>query len=275
MLTTHFVSNGPLQTAYFDLPAEQPGDTLPFLLVHGFTGSKLDFSNQLHWFRGRRRVLAYDQRGHGESSNQGPYTLYTLIADLINFLDTLGISRCHILGHSLGGMVVMRALLAHAERFCSAILMDTAPYPPGLIPANIRAQLNDIVVTEGCEGLLAGMRGQAQSKAVQRGINHLGEMEHWRRIRVKLSQMDPAAFVQLGEILDNHPSVLDTLRQAATPTTIIVGAEDTPFLQPSWEMAAAMPDADLTVIENAGHSPQYENHLAWRDAVEAHLGKQK
>jgi len=75
VLTTHFVTNDPitsevlqtgLQTAYHDV-----GDGPAFVLVHGFTGSKLDFQDQLPWFAHTHRVLALDQRGHGESSNQG------------------------------------------------------------------------------------------------------------------------------------------------------------------------------------------------------------
>ena len=80
MLTTHFVSNDPiseevlntgLQTAYHEI-----GMGKPFVLVHGFTGSKLDFQDQLPWFAESHRVIAYDQRGHGESSNLGPHSLY-------------------------------------------------------------------------------------------------------------------------------------------------------------------------------------------------------
>lgn len=277
MLTTHFVSNDPisedrlqtgLQTAFHDVGS---GDA--FVLVHGFTGSKLDFADQLPWFATTHRVLAYDQRGHGESSNTGPYTLYGLVADLIGFLDAAGIERCHILGHSLGGMVVLRALIAHPMRFQSAVLMDTAPYGLSLFDANVREQLNTLVTRDGCEALLQGMQGQPQNAAIQRGIDCLGEQEHWRRIRVKLEQMDPAAFVELGSALSDQPSVLSNLSSLSLPTTIIVGEQDEPFIKPSVDMANAMPHADLVRIADAGHSPQYENAEAWQTALEAHLSR--
>ncbi len=270
MLTVNFVANGQIQTAYQDL-----GEGEPFVLVHGFTGSKLDFQNQIPWFAGANRVIAYDQRGHGETSNTGPYNLYTLTSDLINLLDTLSIDRCHVLGHSLGGMVVLRALLAHHDRFVSAILMGTSPYAPGLMPGHVRSRLNDIVQEHGCAALLDYMQGQPQSEAIRRGIDYLGEMEHWRRIRVKLEQMDPQAFIDLGAVLADHPSILPSLRQIQVPTTVLVGANDVPFVPPSKEMAAAISNARLAVIGDAGHSPQYENASAWRDVVEAHLAEHK
>lgn len=268
MQTTHFIANGGIQTAYND---EGTGD--PFLLVHGFTGSKLDFSNALPWFAETHRVLAYDQRGHGESSNLGPYSLYSLASDLLSFLDQLEIEQCHILGHSLGGMVTMQAMISQPKRFSSAILMDTAPYPVGLFDEPTRARLNAMVEEHGCEGLVAGMRGQPQPPAVQRGIDYLGEQEHWRRIRTKLEQMDTAAFVELGAVLADHPPVLAALSHLDIPTTIIVGADDKPFLKPSREMADSLANAQLEIIEDAAHSPQYENHAVWRDVVEAHLAR--
>lgn len=267
---SHFVRNGELQTAYNE--AGNGNDT-PLVLVHGFTGSKLDFANQLGWFGDDRRVISYDQRGHGETTNAGPYDLYTLIADLLSFLDALEIERCHILGHSLGGMVVMRALLAAPARFQSAILMDTAASPLNLFSDQIREQLNLLVSEQGCAALLDGMQGQPQNPSVQRGINYLGEQEHWRRIRTKLEQMDPQAFIELSAVLAEHPSVLHQLDVLNLPTTIVVGADDTPFLQPSRDMAKQLSNSQLHLIPDAGHSPQYENHEAWREIIEGHLAQ--
>ena len=265
MHTTHFIANDAtpgLQTAYHDLAGGRDGSA-PLLFVHGFTGSKLDFSDQLPWFAQDQRVLAYDQRGHGESSNIGTYTLYALVADLFGFLDALGVARCHVLGHSLGGMVVMRALLANPDRFASAILMDTSPYPLNLFTSEIRERLASIVMEGGCQALLPGMQGQPQNEAVKRGIDYLGEAEHWRRIRVKLEQMDPAAFVELSASLAEHAPVTDSLGQLELPVTVIVGAEDTPFIEPSERLVAKLPNARLARIDDAGHSPQYENAGVW------------
>lgn len=275
MLTTHFVTNDPisadvlntgLQTAYYDV-----GQGEPFVFVHGFTGSKLDFQDQLSWFAESHRVIAFDQRGHGESSNIGPYSLYGLVADLISFLDALDIDRCHILGHSLGGMVVLRALLTHPQRFQSAVLMDTAPYAVQLFESKIQAHLDALVQTQGCSALVEGMQGQPQPPAIQRGIEYLGEAEHWRRIRVKLEQMDPDAFVSLGATLAEQPSILNNLAAISLPTTIMVGAQDQPFLQPAKDLATHLPNAHLVTIEDAAHNPQYENAHAWRQAIETHL----
>ena len=266
MHTTHFVTNDPIQTAYHDV-----GNGEVFLLVHGFTGSKLDFQDHLDWLGTSHRVLAYDQRGHGESSNIGPYNLYGLTADLIGLLNALDIEKCHVLGHSLGGMVVLRALLANPERFHSAILMDTAPYAVKLFDEKITATLNSMVLAGGCSALLPGMLNQPQNSVVQRGIDYLGEAEHWRRIRVKLEQMDAQAFVDLADTLVHQPSVLNALAGVSLPITIITGEHDTPFLRASKDLRDALPNSQLITIINAGHCPQYENAASWAAAVESHF----
>jgi pimeloyl-ACP methyl ester carboxylesterase len=271
MLTSNFARNGDVLTAYHD---EGQGDAL--LLLHGFTGSKLDFHDQLQWFTDRYRVLAPDNRGHGESSNLGradAYTLDILVDDLAGYLDTLDVQQCHLLGHSMGGMVAMRFALRHADRLKSLILMDTAAEPLTIFPKALREQLAEEVRANGCASRIKMMRDMPMSDAQARGRDFLGEAEHWRRIELKLSQMDPEAWVALGNDMSNQKGVLSDLESLSVPTTIIVGEHDVPFVEPSARMANMIPDARLVTIPDAAHCPQYENADAWRAAIDSHLAR--
>lgn len=266
MLTSHFVRNGPLVTAY-----HETGSGHPFVLVHGYTGSKLDFQDQLEWFGDLRRVIAYDQRGHGESSNQAPYDFDVLVQDLLRLLDVQNIARCDLLGHSLGGMVALRTVLAAPHRFTSLVLMDTAAGSLPDMSADARESLNDLVMEHGCAALIPRMQKAEPSPAARRGIEFLGEHEHWRRIEVKLAQMDPLAFRDLGPLLRNQPSLDNRLHEITCPVTVIVGEHDTPFLEPSRLLAARLPRAKLEIVPDAAHSPQYERADVWRAGVRDHL----
>lgn len=271
MLTSNFARNGDVLTAYHD---EGQGDAL--LLLHGFTGSKLDFHDQLQWFTDRYRVLAPDNRGHGESSNLGradAYSLDILVDDLAGYLDTLDVQQCHLLGHSMGGMVAMRFALRHADRLKSLILMDTAAEPLTIFPKALREQLAEEVRANGCASRIKMMRDMPMSDAQARGRDFLGEAEHWRRIELKLSQMDPEAWVALGNDMSNQKGVLSDLESLSVPTTIIVGEHDVPFIEPSARMANMIPDARLVTIPDAAHCPQYENADAWRAAIDSHLAR--
>jgi pimeloyl-ACP methyl ester carboxylesterase len=271
MLMSNLVQNGSILTAYHDF-----GRGEPLVLLHGFTGSKLDFHDQMGWFADDHRVLAPDQRGHGESSNVGStaaYTLDTLVDDLAGFLTALRIPRCDLLGHSMGGMVALRFALRYPQRLESLMLMDTAAEPLTIFPPALRAQLAAEVRANGCASRLAMMRQMPMPDAAARGRDYLGEAEHWRRIELKLGQMDPEAWVGLGDELANQPSLLGDLAAIRCPTTVIVGEFDTPFLEPSARMATAIPGARLETIPLAAHCPQYENADAWRAAVAAHLAR--
>jgi pimeloyl-ACP methyl ester carboxylesterase len=271
MLTSNFVRNVDILTAYYD---EGQGDAL--LLLHGFTGSKLDFHDQLPWFTDRHRVLAPDNRGHGESSNLGrpdAYSLDILVDDLAGCLDALDVRQCHLLGHSMGGMVAMRFALRHADRLKSLILMDTAAEPLTVFPKALREQLAREVRENGCASRIQMMRDMPMNDAQARGRDFLGETEHWRRIELKLSQMDPEAWVALGNDMSNQKAVLAELSAVSVPTTIIVGEHDVPFVEPSARMAKTIPDAQLVTIPLAAHCPQYENADAWRAAIDSHLAR--
>lgn len=269
MLTSNFVRNGDILTAYHD---EGRGD--PLLLLHGFTGSKLDFHDQLQWFTDRHRVLAPDHRGHGESSNPASpdaYSLDILVEDLAGYLDAIDVRRTHLLGHSMGGMVAMRFALRYPERLASLILMDTAAEPLTMFPRALREQLAVEVRANGCASRIAMMRQMPMNDAQARGRDYLGEDEHWRRIELKLSQMDPEAWIALGNDMSNQPALLPELREIEIPTTIIVGEHDAPFVEPSARMAKTIPNAQLVTIPLAAHCPQYENAAAWRTSIEGHL----
>lgn len=258
-----------IETYYVDTG----GDGTPFLLVHGFTGSSLDFLDELDSFSIKRRTLLLDQRGHGETTNSasiGDYNLDTLVADLISFIETLGLPPLDILGHSLGGMVVMRAVLLRPELFRSLILMDTAAEQLDTGPS-MPDKIKQKILDNGVQVLKAIMKQATPTQEVQNGIDQVGESEHWRRIEQKLEQMDPMAFFGLTEALGKQTSVLADLSRITCPTTIIVGAADAAFITPSNKMAKAIKHAKLITIPDAAHCPQYENRDAWVEAIEGHF----
>jgi pimeloyl-ACP methyl ester carboxylesterase len=268
MMQTQRLAHRGIETAYID---EGEGQT--FLLLHGFTGSKLDFRDEVSRLAKTHRVIVPDNRGHGESTNTGnaaSYRISTLVEDLASFVDVLGLSRIHLLGHSLGGMVVMRYALTAPAQLASLVLMDTSPTPMTM-PAGAREAFAKSLATLGVDGMIAMMRGRTAPQQIQNGIDRLGEEEHWRRIETKLTQMDPIAFHALGMELSGVTGVTEQLHALELPTTIIVGEADDPFIGPSRSMAEVIRGAVLEIIEDAAHSPQYENRDAWRAAIDRHL----
>ena len=266
---THFAEHRGITTAFNDIGAGDP----PLVLVHGFTGGKLDFENQLPWFADKRRVIALDQRGHGESTNVGREDAYGIsiqAEDLQSFLDSLGIARCHLLGHSMGGLVAMRFALDHPEYLASLVLMDTSASRVSLGSKADRVAFAEQVRANGFEAMVERQRASVTLPGVQPGIDFLGEEEHWRRIRWKLDRMDREAFVGLMNGMGQN-DVQGELSRIECRTTVLVGEHDGPFVEPSAMMARAIGRSRLVTIPGAAHCPQYENASAWRAAIDAHL----
>lgn len=261
---------------------EHGSGTRPFVLLHGFTGSRRDFAPRLAELAALGRVVLPDLRGHGESTNTGAadgYTLDQLALDLLAFLDALGIPRCDLLGHSMGGMVALRAVLARPERFASLVLMDTSARAPADL-SRAAVELAARVAREaGMPQLATLLRARASSpEAGRTDADRRLEAEwgdrYWTDWRFpNYHAMDPYAFGALGAALFDQVPLAARLGEIRCPTLVLVGSGDTGFLSAADELAAAIPGARLAVIPDAGHQPQLENPAAWFAALREHLAR--
>lgn len=100
------------------------------LLVHGFTGDiERSWVNTgiLPDLARDHRVLALDLRGHGHSDKPHDVQGYDDLAlDVIRLMDHLKIEKAHVVGYSLGGIMVAKLLTTHPQRFASAVLGGAA-----------------------------------------------------------------------------------------------------------------------------------------------------
>ena len=100
------------------------------VLVHGFTGTiERAWMNTgiLQDLARDHRVVALDLRGHGHSDKPHDPRAYDEIGlDVIRLLDHLHIEKSHVVGYSLGGIIIAKLLTTHPERFASALLGGAA-----------------------------------------------------------------------------------------------------------------------------------------------------
>ena len=253
-----------------------PREGRPFVLIHGFTGSSDDWREHLPALGELGATLAPDLRGHGDTTNLGDvsaYTLDALVDDLTGMLDALGIERCDLLGHSMGGMLTLRFALAHPERLHSLVLMDTADVGLQMAPPEQFAKLLGIVEAGGTEALLGVIKGgRAEPAPAQAAYEErVGPERAWARVEAKLRAMDPLAFIGFARAIQEQASIRDELGAISCPTLVMVGEQDAPFLAHAQAMAERIPSAHKVVIPDAAHSPQLENPAPWLAAIRAHL----
>jgi pimeloyl-ACP methyl ester carboxylesterase len=117
-----FLSNG-VKIAYVD-----EGEGEPILLIHGFASNAMVNWRNPGWIdaltASGRRVIALDNRGHGQSEKlyePEHYGAPAMAEDAVRLLDHLGIARADVMGYSMGARIAAFLVLAHPERVRSVI----------------------------------------------------------------------------------------------------------------------------------------------------------
>ncbi len=104
------------------------GKGYPVILVHGYGGSKKGWFIQIPALLKEFKVIAFDNRGSGKSDHPDyPYTMEMYSDDINGLMDFLKIEKAHVMGVSLGGMIVQNFILKYPERVNKLVLMNTFP----------------------------------------------------------------------------------------------------------------------------------------------------
>lgn len=270
------LSLGDVEVAY----DEVDGSGIPLVLLHGLTGHRADFLPLLPCLAVRRpglRLLAPDVRGHGDSTHTGDaasFCFERLVDDLGRFLDGCGIERCHLLGHSFGGMISLRFALAHPARLASLVLASTAPFAPEAFTVEMVERSGAIARTHGMSFLQALVERQARATPPSRPSDRQTarwSASYWPHHRHRYRSMEALAYQELGLAMVRQVPVTDRLAELAIPVTVLVGLDDEAFLTGSERLAEGIPGAALVRIADAGHHPHREAPTPWLDAVCDHL----
>jgi pimeloyl-ACP methyl ester carboxylesterase len=123
----------------------QPG-AQPIILVHGAGGSFLGWHNHIRRMPGYN-IYALDLPGHGKSPGEGRQSLSAYARDIVQFMQAAGIYQATLMGHSLGGMISLKAVLDYPDRFPRLIMVNSAatcPIPNDIIQGLLNPLTGDI-----------------------------------------------------------------------------------------------------------------------------------
>ncbi len=189
------------------------GPGVPVVLMHGVAGDHHLFAPQLRELRAARRVLAYDQRGCGDSSDspRGLYDLATRVSDLAAVLDVIRLDAGVLVGHGEGGQVVARYARQQPSRVVGLILL--APLSGDADAARI-AQTADSELRPALEqwqlGLLRGALESTRTAVL--------EASRLARVPATRAMLSDVAGAELATDVNAYPGpVLVLLAPGQTP----------------------------------------------------------
>lgn len=257
------------------LEVEVAGDGPGLMMLHGLGGAKEDFADHVPTLARDHTVVTFDHRGHGESDNPtdpAAYSLERLVADSLAVADVTGLEHFRLLGHSMGGMVARKIAIQEPSRVDALVMMDTSAGPiPGFDPALMEIGV-EVALTQGKQALkdLMDFVGALETPAYRRLVaERPGFADFEARKWAGMSEIMWGTLAhELAHQADDLPAMAASLR---APLLALVGAQDEPFVISSQLMAEAIAGAQLAVIPDAGHSPQFENPAAWIGALTGFL----
>jgi pimeloyl-ACP methyl ester carboxylesterase len=236
-----------------ELYYEVHGSGTPVLLTHGYSSSSHMWAGQVGPFSERYQLITWDMRGHGKSDypeDQAEYTEAATVADMAAILDAVGAKKAVIGGLSLGGHMSLAFHAAHPERTLALLIIDTGP---GYRSDEPRAGWNATAIRRAERFETDGLPPPGAGAAETRAAPHRNAVGLAKAARGMLTQHDAR--------------VINSLPEIRVPSLVLVGANDTPFLNASDYMAAKIPGATKVVVPDAGHAANIDQPEAFNAAV--------
>jgi len=244
------------------------------VVLHGLMGHAREWEPLSDALSKTFRVLAVDQRGHGESEWTNDYSLQAFADDALRLFEHMAAGPVSLIGHSMGGMVAINIAARRADLVAQLVLIDVGPESLGTqwgrvdLPARLD-EMRDArfhTVDDAVAEWLAA-DPLADQRHVRRYLNHALVATHGGLVW---------GFDAKG--LSTFPASVDPeqlwrdVSQIAAPTLVVRGAESTVLsAADSRQLIDELPGARLVEIADGGHDLAVQQPERVADAVTGFL----
>jgi pimeloyl-ACP methyl ester carboxylesterase len=244
------------------------------LLIHGVGATGTAWRPQVKALREHYRVITFDNRGIGASEiTEGSLSIEAMADDALSILDAEGVTRCHVVGHSMGGLIATQLALTSPARVRTLALVCT--FPDGRSGSRLTRHT-----------LVAGLRTRIGTRSMRRKaflslVLSRSIMQSMARDRI--AGRMAALF---GRDLADQPSiVMQQLRAmsrydprwrlrflASIPTLVISGGEDR-IARPEYgrALAEAVPGSRYIELPGAAHAVPIESPMLINRLLAEHM----
>ncbi|MFG2714777.1 alpha/beta fold hydrolase [Streptomyces goshikiensis] len=245
------------------------------LLLHGLMGRAFHWAGTARWLAERHRVVALDQRGHGQSDRPGtgPYTREAFVADAEAVIDQLGLAPVTLIGHSMGALTAWQLAARHPDLVRALVICD----------------------------MRASALGEASQQEWEEWFHHwplpFPTQDAARRWfgedDPRVERPDPGRGAFFAEVMHQapdgwrplfsrrqmltaretwvHDAHWEELAQVGCPTLVVRGLDGELGRAEAQEMVRVLPAGQYAEIPDAGHYLHYDQPAAWRAALEPFL----
>jgi esterase len=248
------------------LNAIQAGEGPTVVILHGLFGAARNFGAIQRALASSFRVIALDMRNHGDSPHAPDMRYPALAADVQETLQSLGIEKAAVIGHSMGGKAAMAMALQSPAQVGRLLVSDIAPviYQHGntVFTAAMRAiPLSPGLTRRKADAaLIEAVPDQTLRSFLLQSLQ-FGTQPHWR--------------IGLEEIAAAIPDLEGWIDLPGTyqgPSLFVTGANSN-YVLPEHRpvIRARFPSARFVAIKNAGHWVHADNPAGFLSVVEAFL----
>ena len=237
------------------------------LAVPGWFGSARGWGSLPDFLDRSTYTYAFmDLRGYGGRQEvAGEFTMEEAAADAITLAGELGWDRFSVIGHSMGAKVAHQMLLQAPDRLDKLVGLN--PVPPGAVPMDEQGWELFSGAAANAGNRAAIIDFTTGSKLTATFINHM--------VRHSLENSNQAAFAAYLHAWAKTDFSGKVQPDTSTPVKVIVGVNDPALsadvMEKTW--LVCFPEAEMTILPDAGHYPMFESPVSLATSIEEFLGR--
>lgn len=242
------ISNSPLEASWHVLETGQGPDVV---ILHGVFGSGDNWMTIARRLEQQFRVFLPDQRNHGKSFHSDEFGYDLLAEDLGRWMGQRGLSKIHLVGHSMGGKAAMRFAALFPSRLQSLTVVDIAPkaYTLDQHARTLAAmQALDLTVWQSRGDLDAALRIEIPDLSTRMFILKNIERDEQGRFRWRIA-LEPLSrsLASIGASLPSHAPL-------AIPAMLVRGQNSNYVTEEDFiSIRERFPRSEFHTIPGAGH----------------------
>jgi pimeloyl-ACP methyl ester carboxylesterase len=236
-------------------------DSIPLVLIHGTGASLHTYQPWVQTLKEKRRVLRMDLPAFGLT---GPlpsrdYSLSNYVRFIKNFLDAKGITKCHLAGNSLGGLIAWGFTAEHPEMVEKLILIDAAGYPMKSKSVPIAFKIAQTPLLNKVMTFITPrfmVKSSVENVYADKSLINDALLDRYFELTLRAGNRQ-ALVDRMTMVIDSIP--IDRVKNIQQSTLVLWGAKD--YLIPVSEASRFhedLPNDTLVILPSAGHVPMEE-----------------